>query len=504
MIYNINKQNGVAMKKFILSIDQGTTSSRAILFDTHGTALFSAQQEFRQIYPQNAWIEHDPNDIWESVLSTCQQVINENNIDASQILSIGICNQRETTLCWRKDNGQPIYNAIVWQDRRTSQYCQSLLEQGLNDHVSAKTGLLIDPYFSATKIRWILNNVDGARELAAQDNLAFGTVDTYLLWRLTNGQSHATDATNASRTMIYNIHQQCWDEELLTLFDIPASVLPKVLDSSADFGHIDESILGASIPVQGIAGDQQAALFGQTCFEPGTAKSTYGTGCFLMVNTGNNVLHSKNRLLSTIAYQLNGKAYYALEGSIFVAGAAVQWMRDGISLVTSAKDTEQLARETAIDHGVYFVPAFTGLGAPYWDPDARGAILGLTRATGINEIVSAGLQSICFQTKDLQGAIAKDGIDIQTMRVDGGMAVNDWFIQFLADTLNIEIDRPTTVETSALGVAYLAGLKAGVFESLDHIQSLWKSDAKLKPLMEQEKRENLYAGWQDAVRRVLS
>jgi len=492
------------MKKFILSIDQGTTSSRAILFDTHGTALFSAQQEFKQLYPQNGWIEHDPNDIWESVLSTCQKVIKENNIDAAQILSIGICNQRETTLCWRKDNGQPIYNAIVWQDRRTSEYCQSLLEQNLNDHVSAKTGLLIDPYFSATKIRWILNHVEGARALAEQNNLAFGTVDTYLLWRLTQGKSHATDATNASRTMIYNIHEQCWDEELLTLFDIPASVLPKVLDSSANFGDIDESLLGASIPVQGIAGDQQAALFGQTCFEPGMAKSTYGTGCFLMVNTGNNVLHSKNKLLSTVAYQLDGKAYYALEGSIFVAGAAVQWMRDGISLVTSAKDTEQLAKATAIDHGVYFVPAFTGLGAPYWDPDARGAILGLTRATGINEIVSAGLQSIGFQTKDLQGAIAKDGINIQTMRVDGGMAVNDWFIQFLADTLDIEINRPTTVETSALGVAYLAGLKAGVFDSLEHIQSLWKSDAKLIPLMEEDKRESLYAGWQDAVRRVLS
>ena len=492
------------METYILSIDQGTTSSRAILFNKQGQAVFSAQQEFPQLYPKNGWIEHNPDDIWQSVLSTCRQVLSENQISLEQVISIGICNQRETTLAWRKDTGEPIYNAIVWQDRRTSPYCQELIEQSLSDTISEKTGLLIDPYFSATKIRWILKNVEGAQQLADEDNLAFGTVDTFLLWKLTQGDSHATDATNASRTLLYNIHQGVWDEELLSLFDIPAQILPEVKDSSADFGMTDASLFGRSIPVQGIAGDQQAALFGQTCFQSGTAKSTYGTGCFLMVNTGDEVLTSKNKLLSTIAYQLDGRVTYALEGSIFVAGAAVQWMRDGISLVTSAKDTEQLAKETAVEHGVYFVPAFTGLGAPYWDPDARGAILGLTRATGINEIVSAGLQSICFQTRDLQGAIAKDGIAINSMRVDGGMAVNDWFVQFLSDTLAINIDRPVTVETSALGVAYLAGLKAGVYESLDHIQSLWQCDATLTPMMEAEQRKRLYQGWQDAVRRVLS
>lgn len=492
------------MERYILSIDQGTTSSRAILFNTRGEAIFSAQEEFPQIYPENGWIEHSPDDIWHSVLRTCQRVIADNNVQPQQVVSIGICNQRETTLVWRKDTGQPIYNAIVWQDRRTSELCRDLISLDHTSTVSAKTGLLIDPYFSATKIQWILDNVDGARALADDDNLAFGTVDTYLLWQLTGGQSHMTNATNASRTMLYNIHKQCWDDELLALFNIPKQILPTVMDSSAHFGVSEASLFQAEIPIQGIAGDQQAALFGQTCFQAGMAKSTYGTGCFLMVNTGDKVLESKNKLLSTIAYQLDGKAYYALEGSIFVAGAAVQWMRDGISLVSSAKDTEQIAQSVPVDHGVYFVPAFTGLGAPYWDPDARGAILGLTRATGINEIVSAGLQSICYQTRDLQGAIAKDGINIQTMRVDGGMAANDWFVQFLSDTLAIEMNKPTTLETSALGVAYLAGLQAGIFESLDHIQSLWHSQRAFTPCMPEAQRNKLYEGWQDAVRRVLS
>lgn len=492
------------MEKYILSIDQGTTSSRAILFNTQGVVEFIAQEEFPQHYPKNGWIEHDPEDIWQSVLRTCQQVIHENKVKPEQIISIGICNQRETTLAWRKDTGKPMYNAIVWQDRRTSSYCQELIEQGLTDKISNKTGLLIDPYFSATKIRWILDNVSEARALAQEGNLLFGTVDSYLLWKLTGGKSHMTDATNASRTMVYNIHHQQWDDELLALFNIPTNILPEVMDSSANFGITEESLFGLSIPIQGIAGDQQAALFGQTCFQAGMAKSTYGTGCFLMVNTGNQVLKSANKLLSTIAYQLDGKAYYALEGSIFVAGAAVQWMRDGVSLISSASDTEQLAQETPIDHGVYFVPAFTGLGAPYWDPDARGAIFGLTRATGIKEIVSAGLQSICFQTRDLQGAIAKDGISIESMRIDGGMAENDWFIQFLSDTLAIEIDKPTTLETSALGVAYLAGLKAGVYDSLEHIQSLWQSETTFTPVMTNEQRETLYSGWLSAVQKVLS
>ncbi len=494
----------MVIEKYILAIDQGTTSSRAILFNTLGVAVFSAQEEFPQHYPKSGWVEHGPEDILQSVLRTCHKVINDNNVKAGQIVSIGICNQRETTLVWRKDSGQPIYNAIVWQDRRTSGYCHELIEQGLTEQVSSKTGLLIDPYFSATKIRWILDHVEGARELAQENKLAFGTVDSYLLWHLTGGKSHMTDATNASRTMIYNIHEHHWDNELLKLFDIPANILPDVMDSSANFGVTSPELFGQSIPIQGIAGDQQAALFGQTCFEPGMAKSTYGTGCFLMVNTGDKLLHSTHKLLSTIAYQLAGKTYYAFEGSIFVAGAVVQWMRDGIGLINSADETEQLAKQAAVDHGVYFVPAFTGLGAPYWDPDARGAIFGLTRATGIDEIVSAGLQSISYQTRDLQIAIAKDGIDIQTIRIDGGMAVNDWFVQFLSDTLAIDIDRPTTIETSALGVAYLAGLQAGIYDSLEHIQSLWKAESKVTPQMNNDKRETLYSGWLDAVRRVLS
>ncbi|WP_286265043.1 glycerol kinase GlpK [Thalassotalea atypica] len=492
------------MEEYILSIDQGTTSSRAILFDKLGRIVSSAQQEFKQIYPKNGWVEHQPDDILQSVLSTCKEVLNNNQLKPKQILSIGISNQRETTLLWRKDTGQPIYNAIVWQDRRTSDFCNELTEQGHAQYINDKTGLLIDPYFSATKIHWILENVDGARALAEQGNLVFGTVDTYLLWHFTQGQSHYTDATNASRTMLYDIKQGCWDKKLLELFNIPSSILPEVLDSSADFGFCAGEIFGTEIPIQGIAGDQQAALFGQTCFQSGMSKSTYGTGCFLMINTGQEILTSRNRLLSTIAYQLDGKAHYALEGSIFVAGAVVQWMRDGIGLITCANDTERLAKEAAINHGVYFVPAFTGLGAPYWDPDARGAIIGLTRATGVNEIVSAGLQSVCYQTRDLQEAMAKDGIEVQTMRVDGGMAVNQWFVQFLSDTLAIEIDKPTIIETSALGAAYLAGLKAGVFESLEHIQSLWQSDVQLQPLMPENQREKLYAGWQSAVRRISS
>jgi len=492
------------MDKYILSIDQGTTSSRAILFTLDGQVAFVAQQEFTQHYPQNGWIEHDPEDIWQTVLSTCKKVLTDNHISAQQVISIGICNQRETTLVWNKHTGKPIYNAIVWQDRRTADYCSKLVEDDYQKLVSDKTGLLIDPYFSATKIRWLLNNVEGARQQAEQNELLFGTVDTFLLWRLTGGKSHATDATNASRTLIYNIDQHCWDKELLSLFEIPESMLPEVRDSASDFGFVDKQHFGCEIPIQGIAGDQQAALFGQACFTSGMAKSTYGTGCFLMVNTGETKLTSSNQLLSTIAYQLDGKAYYAIEGSIFVAGAAVQWMRDGIELISSAKDTQPLSESADVNHGVYFVPAFTGLGAPYWDPDARGAIFGLTRATGIKEIVSAGLQSICYQTRDLTDAIGKDGIDIHNMRVDGGMAANDWFISFLADTLAIDIDRPTTIETSALGVAYLAGLQAGVYQSLEHIQSMWQCQKHVKPGMDESQREQLYQGWQSAVSKVLT
>ena len=489
------------MAQYLLSIDQGTTSSRAIIFNTKGEIVDSAQQEFEQHYPKNGWVEHKPEDILNTVLDTAKDVIAQSGIGADQIASIGICNQRETTLIWNKETGEPIYNAIVWQDRRTSDYCSELVAEGYSETITDKTGLLIDPYFSATKIKWILDNVEGARAQAEAGKLAFGTVDTYLLWQLTEGKSHYTDATNASRTMIYNIHDGCWDEELLALMNIPASVLPEVCDSAFDFGTT--TLLGGEITIQGIAGDQQAALFGQTCFTPGTAKSTYGTGCFLMANTGENALKSKNRLLTTIGYQLNGKVHYALEGSIFVAGATIQWLRDGVNMVNSAKETEVIAKATRVDSGVYFVPAFTGLGAPYWDPEARGAIFGLTRATGINEIISAGLQSVCYQTDDLATAIAKDGIDIKQMRVDGGMAANNWFIQFLADILDVEIDRPKTIETSALGAAYLAGLQAGIYDSLDHIASLWQADTSLTPQMSNEQRDSLLAGWQDAVKRVL-
>ena len=489
------------MEKYLLSIDQGTTSSRAILFNLQGELIDSVQQEFTQHYPENGWVEHNPDDILSSVIATTKALLKQTNVAPEQVASIGICNQRETTLVWHRDTGKPIYNAVVWQDRRTADYCTELVNAGHSEMITEKTGLLIDPYFSATKIKWILDNVDGARTLAEQGKLAFGTVDTFILWHLTQGKSHYTDATNASRTMVYNIHQGCWDEALLALLDIPKSLLPEVCDSAFDFG--ETSVFGGTIPIQGIAGDQQAALFGQTCFTPGTAKSTYGTGCFLMVNTGEQALTSNNRLLTTIGYQINGKVHYALEGSIFVAGAAIQWLRDGVNMVSSAKETEAIATSTSVDSGIYFVPAFTGLGAPYWDPEARGAIFGLTRATGINEIVSAGLQSVCYQTDDLTRAIAKDGIAIEQMRVDGGMAANNWFIQFLSDILDVQIDRPKTVETSALGAAYLAGLQAGVYDSLEHIQSLWQSDTQLTPKMSSEQREKLLHGWQDAVARVL-
>ena len=489
------------MEKYLLSIDQGTTSSRAILFNLQGELIDSVQQEFTQHYPENGWVEHNPDDILSSVIATTKALLKQTNVAPEQVASIGICNQRETTLVWHRDTGKPIYNAVVWQDRRTADYCTELVNAGHSEMITEKTGLLIDPYFSATKIKWILDNVDGARTLAEQGKLAFGTVDTFILWHLTQGESHCTDATNASRTMVYNIHQGCWDEALLALLDIPKSLLPEVCDSAFDFG--ETTMFGGTIPIQGIAGDQQAALFGQTCFTPGTAKSTYGTGCFLMVNTGEQALTSNNRLLTTIGYQINGKIHYALEGSIFVAGAAIQWLRDGVNMVSSAKETEAIATSTSVDSGIYFVPAFTGLGAPYWDPEARGAIFGLTRATGINEIVSAGLQSVCYQTDDLTQAIAKDGIAIEQMRVDGGMAANNWFIQFLSDILDVQIDRPKTVETSALGAAYLAGLQAGVYDSLEHIQSLWQSDTQLTPKMSSEQREKLLHGWQDAVARVL-
>lgn len=492
------------MAEYLLSIDQGTTSSRAIVFDQQGNLIASAQQEFPQLYPENGWVEHDPEQIWTSVLSTCKEALAQAALDASEINSIGITNQRETTLIWNKTTGETLYNAIVWQDRRTSEYCRSMKAAGHEATVIEKTGLLLDPYFSATKIKWLLDNVAGARELANKGELAFGTVDSYLLWRLTDGQSHKTDATNASRTMLFNIHTQEWDNDLLALFNIPASVLPQVMDSSANFGSTSAHLLGSEVPIYGIAGDQQAALFGQACYQSGSAKSTYGTGCFLMVNTGDKVLSSENKLLTTVGYRLNGKVTYALEGSIFVAGAVVQWLRDGLKVINKAPESEAIAKQVPVDHGVYLVPAFTGLGAPYWDPDARGAIIGLTRGTGTEEIISAGLQSVCYQTHDLLNAMDRDGIELKELKIDGGMASNDWMLQNLADLVSVSVTRPISIETTALGVAFLAGLQSGLYQSLEHIQQLWQLDRRFTPDMDENLRTQLLTGWADAVKRVLN
>lgn len=492
------------MTRYLLAIDQGTTSSRAIIFTDTGAIHAISQQEFIQHYPASGWVEHDPEAIWISVLDSCRKVLEKGNLSASDIVAAGITNQRETAILWDRKTGQPVYNAIVWQDRRTADYCQSVKDDGQEGLINSKTGLLVDPYFSATKIRWILDNVPGARDRAQKGELAFGTVDTFLLWRMTGGKSHLTDATNASRTLLFNIHTQQWDEELLALFDIPAALLPEVRDSSDDFGSIRAELLGSEVPVYGVAGDQQAALFGQTCFHEGMAKSTYGTGCFLMLNTGTEALKSEHRLLTTVAYRLNGVTTYALEGSIFIAGATIQWLRDGLKLIKMADECEPLAEQTSLDHGVYLLPAFTGLGAPYWDPKARGAIFGLTRDTGIKEIVTAGLQSVCYQTKDLQKAMEKDGLRPIALRVDGGMVTNNWVLQFLADILGATVDRPQTIETTALGVAYLAGLKAGMFASLQSLENMWLCDRRFTPTMSKERRDGFYEGWVEAVTRLQS
>jgi len=492
------------LKSHILAIDQGTTSSRAVIFDLKGNPVASAQQEFKQHFPNNGWVEHDANEIWQSSLDTSRQAIENAGISTGDILGIGIANQRETTILWDRATGEPIANAIVWQDRRTADYCEQLRQQGHELTVQNKTGLLLDPYFSATKVRWLLDSIPGARKRAEAGELAFGTVDSFLLWKLSHGKSHYTDATNASRTLLFNIHEQCWDDELLELFDIPKQILPEVKDCTAEFGFSDASLFGEPLPILGIAGDQQAALIGQGCFDAGMAKSTYGTGCFFMLNTGTAALPSQNRLLTTVAYRLNGVTHYALEGSIFIAGAAVQWLRDGLHLINNAEETEALAKQTDSNHGVYLVPAFTGLGAPYWDPEARGAMFGLTRDTGIKELVTAGLESVCYQTKDLQKAMEADGQRPTNLRVDGGMTKNNWVLQSLADILNATIDRPSCVETTALGAAYLVALQAGVFKSTDDIQALWQLDQRFEPNLNKSERDRRYKGWLDAVSRVRS
>ena len=487
---------------YLLAIDQGTTSSRAILFTEAGAPAGVAQQEFAQHFPNDGWVEHDPDDIWNSTLTVCRQVLNENKVSAADILGIGITNQRETTIVWDKDTGKAIYNAIVWQDRRTAKYCETLKADGLEEQITDKTGLLLDPYFSATKLKWILDNTPGSRERASKGELLFGTVDCFLLWHLTNGESHKTDATNASRTMLFNIHEQQWDEDLLTLLDIPVAMLPEVEDCSADFGITEPGILGGPVPVYGIAGDQQAALIGQGCFSEGMIKSTYGTGCFVILNTGETALRSTNKLLTTVGYRLDGKVTYGLEGSIFIAGAAVQWLRDGMKLIASAGETEGIVTDHSVDHGVYLVPAFTGLGAPYWDANARGAILGLTRDTGIADIVSATLQSVCYQTRDLLAAMAEDGAEVSVLRVDGGMIANNWVAQHLSDILQLTVDRPEVIETTALGVAYLAALRVGIFEDTDEIAARWQLERQFQPEMDAAHADKLYDGWQTAVSRV--
>ncbi|MGB1245240.1 MAG: glycerol kinase GlpK [Porticoccaceae bacterium] len=490
--------------QYILSMDQGTTSSRAIIFDQQYAIVEQAQQEFAQHFPDSGWVEHNPADIWQTSLDTARQALANSGISADQIAAIGITNQRETTLLWDRNSGEPVYNAIVWQDRRTADYCNSLKDQGQESMITSKTGLLLDPYFSATKVAWILDNVEGARARAEAGELAFGTMDTWLLWNLTEGRSHATDATNASRTMLYNIHQGTWDNELLSLFNIPSSVLPEVKDCAADFGH--SSLLGAEIPILGIAGDQHAATLGQACFDTGMMKSTYGTGCFALLNTGETAVTSNNRLLTTIAYQLDGKTTYALEGSIFIAGAAVQWLRDGLGIIDSAKQSGELAAEADDSQQVYMIPAFTGLGAPWWDADARGALIGLTRGTGPAEISRAALESVCYQTLDLLNAMQADWQQSAdtVLRVDGGMVASDWTMQRLADILQSPVDRPIIAETTALGAAWLAGSRAGVWPDQAGFAQSWKLDKNFAPQMALEERDSKVAGWDKAVRRVLS
>jgi len=489
----------------LLAIDQGTTSSRAMVFDLTGRSIGEAQKEFPQHFPQPGWVEHDPEDIWRDTCSVVEGALAEASISVDRIAAIGITNQRETSLLWDRQSGEAIHNAIVWQDRRTADLCDRLRREGQEPLVQARTGLLIDPYFSATKIAWLLDNVAGARERAERGELAFGTIDSFLLWRLTGGQVHATDATNAARTMIYDIHRQAWDQELLDLLGIPASILPQVRDNNAHFGATPAGLFGAPLPITGMAGDQQAATVGQACFAPGMTKSTYGTGCFALINTGKEAIASDNRLLTTIAYRLSGETTYALEGSIFIAGAAIQWLRDELKIIAAAKDSEALARDADPEQKVYLVPAFTGLGAPYWDARARGAILGLTRASGPAEIARAAIDAVCYQTRDLLQAMTADGAQPpDTIRVDGGMVANDWLVQRLADLNGCTVERPVVAETTALGAAALAGLGVGLKNGLDDIARTWQSAGRFTPAMSVEERDRRYAGWQDAVARVRS
>ncbi len=487
------------MQAYILSIDQGTTSSRALLLDQSGKVVHSAQQEFTQYFPDDGWVEHDPKEIWQTTLTATQGVLDYAAHLPGKVQAIGITNQRETSVVWDRKTGEPIYNAIVWQDRRTAKYCASLRQDGLTTTIHEKTGLLLDPYFSATKFAWILDNVPGARQRAERGELAFGTIDSFLIWHLTGGNCHLTDASNASRTMLFDIRKQRWDTDLLELFSIPEHSLPKVMDCASDFGHTDPKVLGESLPICGVAGDQQSALIGQACFEPGMVKSTYGTGCFLVINTGSELVQSKHQMLSTIAYRLDGKTSYAMEGSIFVAGAAMQWLRDKLNLFDDAANSATLAASLDDNCGVYLVPALTGLGAPHWLPDARGAFFGMTRDTGSAHLTRAALESVAYQSSDLLRAILSDGTTINQLRVDGGMANNDWFCQFLSNVLDLTVDRPSNTETTALGAAYLAGIYVGLFSSLDAITKNWSAERSFEPDMDPAIRKQLLRRWTKAV-----
>ena len=494
------------MSDLVLAIDQGTTSSRAIVFEPTGAVRGMGQHEFPQHFPQSGWVEHEPEDIWQSVLAACRDAIGAAGIDVPDIAAIGIANQRETVLVWDRVTGQPISRAIVWQDRRTAPLCEKLKSKGHEKTFTKRSGLLLDPYFSGTKVRWLLDNVPGARKRAENGELAFGTVDTFLIWRLTGGRVHATDATNAARTLMFNIADNDWDDKLLDLLDVPRALLPEVKDCADDFGTTSPDILGAALPIRGVAGDQQAATIGQACFKPGMLKSTYGTGCFALINTGTEMVRSKNRLLTTIAYRLDGETTYALEGAIFIAGAAVQWLRDGLGVISSASESGPMAESSDLSQSVYLVPAFVGLGAPWWDAEARAAIFGMTRNTGPKELARAALESVAYQTADLLDAMHKDwSHDNETvLRVDGGMVVSDWAMQFLADMLDAPVDRPAVLETTALGAAWLAGHHVGAWPDREAFAANWSLDRQFNPHMDKKARKKKLKGWRNAVKRTLS
>ena len=492
------------MKKFLVAIDQGTTSSRAILFSLSGKTIYTSQKEFTQYFPKDGWVEHNPNEIWSTVRKVLSDVIVKSKKLKGKILSIGITNQRETTILWNKKTGKPIYNAIVWQDRRTQQYCKKLKKKNYENNFRKKTGLFIDPYFSATKIKWILENAKDAKKLLKSNNLLFGTVDTFLIWKLTKGKKHLTDASNASRTMLYNINNNKWDKEILKKLNIPENILPKIKNSADNFGFTDKKIVGKEISITAVLGDQQAAAVGQACFEKGSIKSTYGTGAFIIMNTGSKKIYSKNKLLTTVCYRLNGKVTYALEGSIFIAGAGVQWLRDKVKLINNAYETEKIARSKKNNDGVYIVPAFSGMGAPYWRPDARGLITGLTRNSDWKSLVRAVVESVAYQSYDLFNSMKKDGLKPKVVKVDGGMVVNNWFSQFLSDIINLNVIRPKVSETTALGAALFAGYQIGEFKTLNDIKLIWKKDRVFSPKLNKSKRNNLLQGWKLAIRKTLA